>query len=516
MKWLPEPRVPSCFPALRNDAAACTEAGGATGSARSSRCAPPAPSGTERSMSCRSAASESGRSDALSDNTHGVHAAADVHTHRRRNDGLVRGDDGSHRRPDSGVDVGHHRDAMRMQERQLRQVVELPARAFLHIVRPDVDGARPGRLRGLHRLAKKEAGLYRRRPCPYTSTDGGLTSLRERSMIAWLGMRTPFPPIAAALAEPNGLLAAGGDLSPDRLLVAYRSGIFPWYSEGQPILWWSPDPRMVLYVDELRVSRSLRKRVRARRVRGPHRHGVSRGHRGVRRVPRDGPARHLDHAGHRARLLRAASPRLRAFRGKLARRRAGRRPLWRLRSAGCSSASRCSRAKRTRRRSRSCTWSRGCAALDVPLIDCQQETGHLAALGARPIARDRFAAHLAQLIHSIEPPPGWHRRASGAQTRDREQAQRPAADLAPVLRDRAVSLQLPGRSRRALPGRHPQPPHRYPRLQRARSARIPAERGLHLPAVLRPLPGLRPGTGARGQRSSPTGPSARSREITAR
>ena len=75
-------------------------------------------------------------------------------------------------------------------------------------------------------------------------------------MIAWLGMRTPFPPIAAALVEPNGLLAAGGDLSPDRLLAAYRHGIFPWYSEGQPILWWSPDPRMVLYTSELRVSRS--------------------------------------------------------------------------------------------------------------------------------------------------------------------------------------------------------------------------------------------------------------------
>src|SRR5690242_3542189 len=82
-------------------------------------------------------------------------------------------------------------------------------------------------------------------------------------MIAWLGARTPFPPIAAALAEPNGLLAAGGDLSADRLLAAYRHGIFPWYSEGQPILWWSPDPRMVLYTHELRVSRSLAKRVRS-------------------------------------------------------------------------------------------------------------------------------------------------------------------------------------------------------------------------------------------------------------
>src|SRR3954462_13239415 len=75
-------------------------------------------------------------------------------------------------------------------------------------------------------------------------------------------MRTPFPPIAAALSEPNGLLAAGGDLSPDRLLAAYRHGIFPWYSEGQPILWWSPDPRMVLYPAEISISRSLRKRLR--------------------------------------------------------------------------------------------------------------------------------------------------------------------------------------------------------------------------------------------------------------
>src|SRR5215468_2703406 len=81
-------------------------------------------------------------------------------------------------------------------------------------------------------------------------------------MIAWLGMRTPFPPIAAALAEPNGLLAAGGDLSPDRLLAAYRRGIFPWYSEGQPVLWWSPDPRAVLFPDEFRCSRSLAKTIR--------------------------------------------------------------------------------------------------------------------------------------------------------------------------------------------------------------------------------------------------------------
>lgn len=72
----------------------------------------------------------------------------------------------------------------------------------------------------------------------------------------------PFPDPESALREPDGLLAAGGDLSPRRLLDAYRTGIFPWYSEGEPILWWSPDPRAVLLPDELRVTRSLRRSLR--------------------------------------------------------------------------------------------------------------------------------------------------------------------------------------------------------------------------------------------------------------
>jgi len=74
--------------------------------------------------------------------------------------------------------------------------------------------------------------------------------------------RQPFPPVAQALDEPNGLLAVGGDLSPPRLLRAYRQGIFPWYNPGEPILWWSPDPRLVLFPEKLKVSRSLRKRLR--------------------------------------------------------------------------------------------------------------------------------------------------------------------------------------------------------------------------------------------------------------
>jgi leucyl/phenylalanyl-tRNA--protein transferase len=81
-------------------------------------------------------------------------------------------------------------------------------------------------------------------------------------MIPWLNTDEAFPPLAKALREPNGLLAAGADLSPERLLAAYRQGIFPWYSPGQPILWWSPDPRMVLFPSELKVSRSLAKRMR--------------------------------------------------------------------------------------------------------------------------------------------------------------------------------------------------------------------------------------------------------------
>ncbi|HQC29224.1 MAG TPA: leucyl/phenylalanyl-tRNA--protein transferase [Methylotenera sp.] len=68
-----------------------------------------------------------------------------------------------------------------------------------------------------------------------------------------------FPPLNHALSEPNGLIAIGGDLSLSRLLNAYQHGIFPWFSEGEPILWWSPNPRMVLFPDELKISNSLKK-----------------------------------------------------------------------------------------------------------------------------------------------------------------------------------------------------------------------------------------------------------------
>lgn len=75
---------------------------------------------------------------------------------------------------------------------------------------------------------------------------------------------TTFPPVESALTDPNGLLAVGGDLSPERLIAAYRKGIFPWYEDPQPILWWSPNPRAVLFPGNIKVSRSLRKSLRRR------------------------------------------------------------------------------------------------------------------------------------------------------------------------------------------------------------------------------------------------------------
>ncbi len=87
--------------------------------------------------------------------------------------------------------------------------------------------------------------------------------------VAWLSPTDPpqvFPDIGLALREPDGLLAAGGDLSSERLLSAYSAGIFPWYDEGQPILWWSPDPRCILRPDEIHVSKRLAQYVRGSKL----------------------------------------------------------------------------------------------------------------------------------------------------------------------------------------------------------------------------------------------------------
>lgn len=82
-------------------------------------------------------------------------------------------------------------------------------------------------------------------------------------MIPWIKSARDFPPVDNALDEPSGLLCMGGNLEPETVLTAYSRGIFPWYSDDQPILWWSPDPRMVLFPDEFKISKSLSKTIRA-------------------------------------------------------------------------------------------------------------------------------------------------------------------------------------------------------------------------------------------------------------
>ncbi len=97
-----------------------------------------------------------------------------------------------------------------------------------------------------------------------------MRSARGGSRIAWLSASDPpaaFPPVEQALENPNGLLAAGGDLSVERLLAAYRLGIFPWYEDGQPILWWSPDPRAVLRPADFKINRRLARTLRQQRFR---------------------------------------------------------------------------------------------------------------------------------------------------------------------------------------------------------------------------------------------------------
>ena len=96
-----------------------------------------------------------------------------------------------------------------------------------------------------------------------------MTSITEQqsrsNQLYWVADNTiasGFPPVSSALRDPDGLLAIGGDLSPATLLDAYQKGIFPWYSSGQPILWWSPNPRCILELDDLKISNSLRKTIR--------------------------------------------------------------------------------------------------------------------------------------------------------------------------------------------------------------------------------------------------------------
>ena len=229
-------------------------------------------------------------------------------------------------------------------------------------------------------------------------------------MLSWIDDSLPLPPARLALgpgSEAPGLVAAGGRVTPERLQEAYGKGIFPWYSAGQPVLWWSPDPRMVLPVADFRVSQSLRKT--------------------LRRFLRS-PACELRFDSAFAQVMQACAETPRA----------GQDGTWILpdmvqayvewHQAGrvhsvetwidgtlvgglyfvnigrmCFGESMFSRRSDASKIALAALVA-ACRARAIPLIDCQQNTGHLASLGAHEIPRSAFLAHLARSV--AEPAPG--------------------------------------------------------------------------------------------------------------
>lgn len=232
-------------------------------------------------------------------------------------------------------------------------------------------------------------------------------------MISWLDLDSPFPDVSKALTEPAGLLAAGADLSPQRLLNAYRHGIFPWFSEGQPILWWSTDPRMVLHTNRFIISDSLKKTLRkVERSRHTDARWEVRFDSAFREVMRACAGPRRDDAGtwiskdivdgycglHRAGYAHSSEVWLD---GKLVGGAygvsIGQMFYGESMFARVSDASKIALAYLVH----------FLRQHGVQMIDCQQETPHLASLGAAPISRKDFLAHLQQAIDA--PQIGfWH------------------------------------------------------------------------------------------------------------
>ncbi|MCE1242579.1 leucyl/phenylalanyl-tRNA--protein transferase [Oryzomicrobium sp.] len=239
-------------------------------------------------------------------------------------------------------------------------------------------------------------------------------------MIPWLrpGAAPRFPPTGLALDEPNGLLAAGGELSAAWLLAAYRRGIFPWYGNDQPILWWSPDPRMVLFPGEFKLSRSLARRLRQGRLAsGPYQVRLDTAFAEVMAacadMPRPGqdgtwivPAIHRAY-GELHELGRAHSVEVwveERLVGGLYGVAIGRMFYGESMFSRESDASKVALAHLVR----------FLHSHRFGLIDCQMRTPHLASLGAREIPRGEFEAWLAELTGAPEAYPDGLWPADGA------------------------------------------------------------------------------------------------------
>ncbi|MBI5109971.1 MAG: leucyl/phenylalanyl-tRNA--protein transferase [Rhodocyclales bacterium] len=225
-------------------------------------------------------------------------------------------------------------------------------------------------------------------------------------MIPWLPGECVFPPLEVALADPNGLLAAGGDLSPQRIIAAYRRGIFPWYSAGEPILWWSPDPRMVLFPDALKITRSLTKALRNTAYEVRLDTAFPSVMAACAEVPRAGQPGtwisremqqaytelHLSGFGHSVETWIDGELAGGLYGIAIGRVFYGESMFSRRRDASkIALAHLCAHLKR-----------RG-----FGIIDCQMETRHLASLGARPIPRREFVARLDALCDNREPAGPW-------------------------------------------------------------------------------------------------------------
>jgi leucyl/phenylalanyl-tRNA--protein transferase len=228
-----------------------------------------------------------------------------------------------------------------------------------------------------------------------------------KQMIPWLDAHSPFPDISQALKDIDGapgLLAAGADLSPERLIEAYRNGIFPWFSEGQPILWWSTDPRMVLFTDRFIISNSLKKTLRKiERGNNPGQHWEVRFDTAFEDVMRACAAPRKEGTG-----TWISEDIVRGYTALQRRGYAHSSEVWlngalvggaygvsighmfygESMFAKVSDASKIALAYLVH-----FLKNRG-----VAMIDCQQETSHLASLGAIPIPRDRFITHVRQAI----------------------------------------------------------------------------------------------------------------------
>ena len=231
-------------------------------------------------------------------------------------------------------------------------------------------------------------------------------------MLSWIDDDQPLPSAHTALgpdSDAPGLVAAGGRVTPQRLEEAYRQGIFPWFSAGQPVLWWSPDPRMVLPVADFKLSHSLRKTLR-RFLRTPgcevrFDHDFRAVMQACAQTPREGqdgtwivPAM-VDAYGEWHRQGRVHSVETWVndeLVGGLYFVAIGRMCFGESMFSQRSDASKIALAALVA----------ACRARGVPLIDCQQNTGHLASLGAREMPRAAFVDHVLQGV-AQRPPADW-------------------------------------------------------------------------------------------------------------